>query len=161
MEINKCQNYGSTNIKDIPTNGTSIHYAKIVCNDCKHFCGWQPFPKTEGMHRKFTASKKINDVARYHKYNTPFCFLCLRKKEQLGLYETLTIDHIHELRDGGSDSIENAQILCTACHQIKNWLRLYLNCHKKREADEDGNTKSIEGGRVQVCSPETQGQDTV
>ena len=77
-------------------------------------------------------------------FKFPFCFFCLRKKEDLGIRETLTADHILELRDtmdDDRDRVENGQILCSACHKIKLWLVTYLNEHIKGKKEND--TKTI------------------
>jgi len=106
------------------------HYGKYVCEKCGKWFKWVENPKKT----KRTKTSKINikNVAKFHKKEKPFCFICLRTKEQLGESETLTIDHIEELNQGGKDEIENLQILCTACHKLKNWARLYLNWHYKK-----------------------------
>lgn len=105
-----------------------VHYGKLVCP--KHgFIKWTQNPKKIGTRTK-TSNYEISEIMAYHKFlGEPFCFNCLRTKEQLGIKETLTIDHIRELDKDGEDIIENLQILCSACHKLKNWARLYLNWH--------------------------------
>ena len=79
----------------------------------------------------------------FHKFNFPFCFMCLRKKEDLGIRETLTADHILELRDTKNedrDRVENGQILCIACHKMKLWLTTYLNEHIKGKENDTKTT---------------------
>jgi 5-methylcytosine-specific restriction endonuclease McrA len=66
----------------------------------------------------------------------------LRNKNQLGEKETLTIDHIRELDKGGDDALYNMQVLCLACHKLKNWTRLYMNWHLKGRTKED-DTKTV------------------
>lgn len=109
----------------------SIHYGKLECPNCG-FKGFARRPDSEkiGTTRTLRVGKKeIKDVLNFHKLTKEMCFLCLRKRDQLGYRETLTIDHIDELSRGGEDIIENMQILCTACHQLKNWVRLYGHWH--------------------------------
>jgi len=80
--------------------------------------------------RSKTSSHNIDSIMKHHNYLTkPFCFFCLKNEQQLGICETLTRDHIQELDKGGLDNIDNLQILCTACHKLKNWARLYTNWH--------------------------------
>ena len=68
-------------------------------------------------------------MVAFHKMESEFCFFCLRERKELGVSETMTLDHIKELDKGGVDQVENLQILCSACHKLKNWARLYLNWH--------------------------------
>ena len=49
--------------------------------------------------------------------------------DQLGVNETMTRDHIFELVDGGKDELENLQILCSACHKLKLWVKTYITTH--------------------------------
>ena len=105
----------------------SVHYGKLVCKE--H--GWVKWVKNPNKENRRTKTSKytLKDVAEYHGMDKPICFFCLRSKEQLGVNETLTIDHIVELQEGGKDDISNLQILCSACHKLKNWARLYVNWH--------------------------------
>lgn len=105
-----------------------VHYGKLMC-PMHGFMKWVRNPKKK---EKRGASKfDIRSVLMFHKMpiGKPFCFFCLRNEEQLGAKETLTTDHIIQITDGGSDTIENLQILCTACHRLKNWSITYVNKH--------------------------------
>ena len=106
------------------------HYARLDCPE-HGFIKWISNP--ENIRRRTQTSKfSIRGVMFFHKFKgKPFCFFCLRKRNQLGIKETLTIDHIQELNEKGKDVLENLQILCTACHKLKNWARLYVNWHLK------------------------------
>jgi len=105
-----------------------IHSARLDCP--KHgFIKWLPSEKNKDKKRRRASKYSLYEVAKYHNFKEPFCFFCLRKKEQLGVKETLTIDHIQELSIGGKDELSNLQILCSACHKLKNWARLYMNWH--------------------------------
>ena len=50
--------------------------------------------------------------------------------------------HIEEIDKGGKDELGNLQIICSACHKLKNWARLYTNWHLNKEGKKDGNTKT-------------------
>lgn len=53
------------------------------------------------------------------------CSLCASR-------EGLTIDHIIEVKRGGSDSIDNLRTLCVRCHQRRNGNTIPLNSvHEK------------------------------
>jgi len=68
-----------------------------------------------------TSNFKLSQIAEWHDINPIRCFFCTRTFDQLGKEETLEIEHIIQLCDGGQDKLENLQILCTACHELKNW----------------------------------------
>lgn len=123
------------------------HYGKIMCQKCG-FKGWArnpESPKIGTTAEQRIGKRSVMDVCNFHNFTEEFCFCCLRKKEELGICETLTVDHIKELslakKGENLDVITNMQVLCSACHKMKNWLRLYLNWHinKKRE---NGDTNS-------------------
>lgn len=109
-----------------------IHYARLDCANCNSFIGWLRSPdKIKGYNR--INKHSVKEVCEFHGYDDEFCFICLRKKEELGKRETLTVDHIKELKNEGEggDVIQNKQVLCSACHKLKNWARLYMNWHFK------------------------------
>lgn len=127
------------------TNNT-IHYGRLDCPKCG-FRGWARNPNSEKIGT--TAEKRIgrkiepSECCFFHHINGEICFFCLRKRNELGCSETLTIDHIVELDKGGKDEIENMQVLCSACHKLKNWIRLYFNWHFRiKEDKKDGDTKT-------------------
>lgn len=109
----------------------SVHYGRLDCPKCDKWVKWVSNPKDES--RKKTSNFEKEDVFKFHNMEKNCCFFCLRTKEQLGKNETLTIDHIEELNGRGKDEIQNLQILCTACHKLKNWMRLYNNWHFREE----------------------------
>jgi len=127
MIITNCKYCNSANLKFILTE-QSVHYGKMECGHCKKFSHWisNPNKKTEGLRAN---KKQVIDICKFHNINKEMCFFCLRGREQLGWSETLTIDHIQELDKGGTDTLENMQVLCSACHKLKNWVRLYMNWH--------------------------------
>jgi len=108
----------------------SVHYGKMICDSCEKWFKWVPQPNPEGI-RKKVSKHRIERVLDFYKMKEPICFFCLRNQKQLGFSETLTRDHIVELDKGGKDEVENLQILCSACHKLKNWMRLYNNWHRK------------------------------
>ena len=116
---------------------SNVHYGRLDCPSCHKFIKWLRNPENDERKRNGTSKYSIKQIMEYHKFDgKPFCFFCLRAMEDLGKHETLTIDHIQEIDKGGKDILENLQILCFACHKLKNWARLYLNWHFKE--DEDG-----------------------
>lgn len=106
----------------------SIHYGRLDCPKCKKWIKWVP-KNIKDNGRSETSKYSISQVIKFHKKDKELCFFCLRTREQLGVKETLTIDHIEELDKDGLDELENLQILCSACHRLKNWARLYMNWH--------------------------------
>lgn len=105
------------------------HYARKDCPNCG-FLGWKSKPDNQRSTGSNLSPKKIFE---FHNQEEERCFFCRRKKEDLGRNETFTLDHIHELNRGGKDEKENLQVLCTACHKLKNHQRLYHNWHHKEE----------------------------
>jgi len=120
---------------------TTIHFGRWDCPKCG-FIKWERFPHKDGL-RTRTSRYKLEQVSKYHNYDEPFCFFCLRNKKQLADKQTLTIDHIKEWNKEGIDSLSNLQILCSACHKLKNWIRLYFNWHYNKEDGDDESDKSI------------------
>ena len=117
----------------------SVHYGRLDCPKCG-FRGWARNPDSDkiGTTKEYRkTSIDIDKVTKFHGFKEEFCFICLRKRNELGCSETLTKDHIIELDKGGKDEPENMQILCSACHKLKNWVRLYMNWHLKKK-DENG-----------------------
>lgn len=104
------------------------HYAKEVCATCGKWIRWITHPENEGK-RTRTSRFDLKKVCEHRNIKTPFCFFCTRIKEQLGINETLTIDHILPLHTEGKDELDNTQILCTACHKLKNWKETYITNH--------------------------------
>lgn len=120
----------------------TIHYGRLDCSKCG-FRGWARNPISSKMgttQEKRIGSRSVKDVCDFHKFKDEHCFFCQRTREQLGWAETLTIDHIEELDKGGEDKVWNNQILCSACHKLKNWARLYLNWHLNKGDKKDGDT---------------------
>jgi len=108
------------------------HYAKIMCSECGNFIKWLPKPENKRIKRHYSKSKNIiRRICEEKGYKEPFCFFCGRKEKELPPGDFLTIDHILPLKDGGKDSIENMQILCSMCHSLKNLLSVYVKEHYK------------------------------
>ena len=125
----------------------SIHHGRLDCPKCgfKGFARNPNNPRNKGTKLLRTGNRlTLEKIMEFHKFKEPFCFLCLRTMNELGIRETLTADHILELRDtmdDDRDRVENGQILCSACHKIKLWLVTYLNEHIKGKKEND--TKTI------------------
>jgi len=111
----------------------NVHYGRLDCPLCKKFIKWVRNPEIAEKRRYGTSKYSLEQVMKFYKIEEPFCFICLRKQNELGKHETLTRDHIQELDKGGKDELENLHILCSACHKLKNWVRLYLNWHLKND----------------------------
>jgi len=134
--INKCKWCGNEKLKFVETPNL-VHFGKMICQHCNKFCYWVRNPNLPINNRK--NKKTTKQVCEFHRITGEMCFLCLRERKELGQSETLTVDHIQELDKGGEDIIENMQVLCSACHKLKNWVRLYMHWHLKK----DGNSKTI------------------
>lgn len=124
--INKCKWCGNDRLI-FKLRPDTPHYGEMRCSHCNRFCYWAKDPENEGRRRN--KKETVEKVCKFHNMKENICFLCLRREEQLGKNENLTIDHIIELNKSGEDIIQNMQVLCSACHKLKNWLRLYCNWH--------------------------------
>ncbi|PNX45765.1 MAG: hypothetical protein BV457_08925 [Thermoplasmata archaeon M9B1D] len=104
------------------------HYAKKICIVCGHNLGWAKKPENENKRPK---NKYVLDIAKFHNMalDKVRCFYCSRLEIQLGIREGFEVEHIVQLVDGGIDELENLQILCTACHKMKNWMITYIRNH--------------------------------
>lgn len=143
--IIECRYCGSKNLQHILLEN-SIHYGEIKCNHCGRWVAWMANPNSPRNQDNYRVSKKTaGEVCKFHDIEGEICFFCLRSRDQLGIKETLTVDHIIELSDGGiaKDHIQNMQVLCSACHKLKNWARLYMNWHlNNKEGERDGTTET-------------------
>jgi len=136
----KCQWCNSLNTKFTETK-QSVHYGRYDCLDCNKWIAWVKNPNSERTKNPNRTMKlSVKKVCDFHNFKEEICFFCLRKKDQLGWSETLTVDHIQELDKGGKDEIQNQQVLCSACHKLKNWARLYTNWHLNKEGKDDTTT---------------------
>lgn len=109
-----------------------MHGGKAICSTpgCPGFV-WLP-KNPEDKTRRPSAHKDL--VA---KYGRGFCELCLRWKDELRPSETLMGHHLVPFVANGEASRENVWILCTACHSLIHWQRVFHG-HKElpsREAD--------------------------
>ena len=123
-----CETCQSNLIKTLTPN--NIHYARLDCPKCG-FVGWARNPnnpRSNGTRLLRQGNRlTVEKIMEFHKFEgDPFCFSCLRKRCELGIRETMTADHILELRDTKDnkerDKVENGQVICYACHKIKSWL---------------------------------------
>jgi len=85
----------------------------------------------------FTAAQRMN-IAICRKWT---CEKCGKKN----LHDTLgwDVDHIQEIADGGTDALENLQLLCSSCHADKTRVNQMVRAADKRKRsatidDEDG-----------------------
>ena len=97
----------------------SIHYAKWICPICGLFIEWIPKPKNK--------DKRTRSKYSPQNLNIGFCEICGRI--HLGQSETLEIHHKIPIEEGGQDTRENVLVLCTPCHRMTHFLRIYLNHH--------------------------------
>jgi len=107
---------------DCTCGNSTIRFGYIAGNNslnvyCDH-C-WGKYPKSLS---KLKSSKRRNDKHQYfadhqREANRHFCEVCLANKYPLQVH------HIIEVKDGGSDDVENLSLLCDPCHTIVHRLR--------------------------------------
>ena len=83
-------------------------YVKFITWYNKHYEDTVPIKKT--AKRAYSTTHRI-EVAYKSKYKCNACNILLPP--------TFEIDHIVELRDGGTDTYDNLQALCPNCHSLK------------------------------------------
>ena len=110
----------------------TIHYGELCCIFCKRHIKW--ISRT-GRKRQVGSKYTVEEVANFHGFSKAFCFFCGRDKVSLAKHETLTIDHIIPRSEGGEDKLSNLEILCNACHTLKNWVTIYLRKHHPVESE--------------------------
>lgn len=136
-----CKNCGCREFTTIITP-EFVHYGKNICKGCGYFLGWAINPKKEGERNK-TSKYSFEKICKFYNTEKPFCFFCLRTKDELPFNETLTRDHIRELDKEGVDELWNLQLLCSACHKLKNWARLYMNWHYKKDGVDKNDSEKV------------------
>ena len=136
MKEDFCENCSSTLKLTLTPN--SPHYGRLDCPRCgfRGFAKNPNSPRNNGTRLLRNGYRvTVEKIQKYHGFKEPFCFLCLRKENELGIRETLTADHILELKktedNEDRDHVRNGQILCSACHKLKLWLTTYFNEHIK------------------------------
>lgn len=73
--------------------------------------------KAKGVRGSLVQSKKKRIVKiQLIKQHGSVCQMC----HKYFSFDSLTIDHIRKLSDGGGNDIENLQLLCRPCHTLKD-----------------------------------------
>lgn len=125
----KYKNCNSKNLKFQKTPDT-VHYGRLDCLDCDRLQKWVSNPNSNDQSRK--RDTEIREVLQHRGFEEEFCFWCTRTRDELGVNETLEVDHIQELSDGGEDEAENCRVLCTKCHKLRNHEKLYVKEHLQK-----------------------------
>jgi len=105
------------------------HYGEYLCPHCGRSLGWKAKPKNE----KKIASRP-SGMPSPSDLGIDYCQICLRLKPWLGLNETLETHHIND--DPTNNDRLNLLVVCTACHKLIAWLRLYTNTHLQKFYEE-------------------------
>lgn len=112
-----CQHPGPHPI-EIMTRGK--HYARVTCYDCGMFLRWLPKPENAKTSRRESGHRNL--IA---KFSRGYCEMCLCPEADLQAGQALEAHHVHEYHEGGEPARDNLWILCTECHALVNWRRLY------------------------------------
>lgn len=117
------------------------HYAKIDCSKCGRWIRWLPKPDVE-KHRRPAAHRDLVE-----KFGKGFCELCLRKKDQLPLPQTLIGHHVDPYAKSRNKELkkEDVWILCTMCHRIVEWMRTYMGHYHNEHSELSEDTGLAEG----------------
>ena len=102
-------------------SGDGPHCAKAECSACGRFLDWIAWPDEAKEKRDRTRSRKAG-----LRINGETCEICLRVQGRLPKAHALTVHHVIEKVDGGSDDPDNLRTLCSRCHSLVHWLRVTL-----------------------------------
>lgn len=106
------------------------HFGKLLCCNCGKFSKWVKNPNNLGR-RETTKHNHIVENARW-------CSFCGRTRQEIPRRQVFEPHHSIPLEEGGKDEPENIVPLCTACHKLAHWVRLYHFKHWKiMEEDEE------------------------
>lgn len=120
------------------------HWAKCTCKACRSV--W--FPPKPGK-RKNRESRHTELVRRFGR---GFCELCGILQARLPAGEAFEGHHVDEYHLDGEPTRENTWILCTACHRLVHWRRIYLkhllpdgvaNVHREERTTADENASEL------------------
>ena len=112
-----CSGCGKNNYVEVITPELP-HYGKLICAGCGMFIKW--LPKPDNTSRRSSTKWNI-DLSE--------CKICGRRREHLGARETIGPHHLKPIEEGGLDEEKNLLALCTACHRLVHWARLYVGRH--------------------------------
>lgn len=124
----KYDNCDSTNLKTSKTP-EQVHYAKQECRKCGRLQKWISNPNSKDHKKRNT---DIEEVLKQRGFDKEFCFWCSRTRDELGTNETLEVDHIKEISEGGEDKPRNCRVVCTKCHKQRNHDKLYIKKHLQK-----------------------------
>ncbi len=129
QEIEKgiCPRCGAEDCFEEILTPESVHYSKTICRMCERWIQWNKNPSKAEYRSETTKCAVIYD----------FCKICGRTQEKLGWKETLTAHHVIPLEEDGEDIIENIIVLCSACHKLVHWVRLYVHKHLNKFYDKE------------------------
>ncbi len=113
-------NAGNT---EVLTEPGSVHYAKMVCDNCGANNGW--VKKPENLKKRKDKNSKWRTVWKEIGFCCVFCGATEEDFPNSGQWQ---VDHILPISKNGEDIFENTIMLCTFCHTIKN------SEHSRREA---------------------------
>jgi 5-methylcytosine-specific restriction enzyme A len=75
--------------------------------------GWQPAPKrNDPVHRRYHTQAWQQTRRAVIARDAGLCTLCGGPGN--------TVDHIREVRDGGTDALSNLRLICAACHNRRH-----------------------------------------
>lgn len=98
------------------------HWGSYRCP--QHGLRWIPKPSNAGKRRKVNP----NVVGKLPANMQDFCWCCRRDQAQLAALQPpigMEIHHIIPVAEGGTDALENLQLLCAECH---------TDTHRRRDA---------------------------
>jgi uncharacterized CHY-type Zn-finger protein len=120
-----CKNCEHEITPDIEPRESGPHEAALRCPLCGWFLGWKAKEKNQPK-----LDKRPNNCPTPTDLEIDYCQICLRPRTWLGQHETLETHHIDD--DPAHNERSNYLVVCTACHKLVAWTRLYVNTHLRR-----------------------------
>lgn len=126
-----------------------VHYGKVSCP--KHgFIRWVKNPE-KPLYRDKTTRCNI-DLNK--------CIVCGRARDELGAKEAIQAHHLEPLEEGGKDVEENLIAVCSACHKLMHWARLYMGKHFKGKFN-DFNSEAAAESDISICEDTPEGEEAI
>jgi uncharacterized Zn finger protein (UPF0148 family) len=112
-----CKNGCNAGAQFVPTPDMT-HHGKMICPKCGAWLAWVRKPENEKRRRGLEAPRK-----KFQQAGVDYCQMCLRKRDELPLHVTLSVHHVIEVQDGGTDEPGNMWLVCSICHEMIHLMR--------------------------------------
>lgn len=142
LEYPECKDAScDSNEFKLESKANNLEQRCALCNKYQ-----KQIPKTSNWNKRRGSGVSrytVKDITEHHDFDEIRCFFCRRSREEVPPTQEFERDHIKELKnEGGEDRLGNLQILCSACHKLKNHQRLYHNWHLNGRPSKEGSASA-------------------